>query len=418
MPLPADIEPLTALDVEPGVEASPESMVAGREESTEPPPSASRPPAGVPENPVPENPVPENPVPENPVPENPAVGTETTRTETTASVADPLLPGFDARAAGTDAPTAEADDTAGTGVATIEATTIEVTNPVVEAEPRGSDDSTDGSSAAGADRPDDAARTESPLGSRALTGADGVADSDLAPGSDATPPVAGSARAERRRPADDPESSMIDRTGTDSARLPAEVVSELVDASSGPAPIADSDSTPASPDPLAALTGVRRADVSTSTAPAVTPPIVEFDGEVWEQVKQAVGLVRQRGDGRHEVSVVLRPGELGAVTVELIQRGDEVAVRIVTQTSAAQERLDQARLLADLASAGLGRADVDISHRDPGGRPGDRPPAGPPRFTSAGDPSSSPGRSDAGAGSIGRSTLATSGRGRGVDLAL
>ncbi len=112
------------------------------------------------------------------------------------------------------------------------------------------------------------------------------------------------------------------------------------------------------------------ATAATAATPVGAPAMAEFDGEVWEQVQKAVSLVRQNGPGRHEVSLVLRPDDLGSVAIELTQRGDDVTVRIVTQTAAAQDRLDRGRLLAELQSAGIDPSAVDISHRDTAGSGG------------------------------------------------
>ncbi len=142
--------------------------------------------------------------------------------------------------------------------------------------------------------------------------------------------------------------------------------------------VADPGATaPAQPNPTTAtsaradgVTGIAPAAPQTATPvaePVAAPTTASFDGEVWEQVQKAVGLVRQSGQGRHEVSLILRPDELGSVAVELVQNGDEVAVRIVTQTSAAQDRLDRGRLLAELQSAGIDPASVEIDHRGANG---------------------------------------------------
>ncbi|MEZ5227449.1 MAG: hypothetical protein R2710_12455, partial [Acidimicrobiales bacterium] len=80
-------------------------------------------------------------------------------------------------------------------------------------------------------------------------------------------------------------------------------------------------------DGAAGVQSQRSTPAPAAATPVTAPRAAEFDGEVWEQVQKAVNLVRQNGPGRHEVNLVLRPDELGSVSVELVQRGDEVAVR-------------------------------------------------------------------------------------------
>ncbi len=319
---------------------------------------------------------------------------------------DPARP---ATPAGSDTPATDTTATLATEVTWSDPATAEEPDPGPGGAPRSTDRSSVSTPTAG----------QGPAAATAAAGQDDAGDVEPAP----SPDRVATAAVLPDPPMSSPTAETVDamvvspepiESDAPSAESPVDVT---VEGLSDRGPVAEPVRTPAS-DPLAALTGVRRADPPPAAAPTATPAVVEFDGEVWEQVKQAVGLVRQRGDGRHEVSVVLRPGDLGSVTVELIQRGDEVAVRIVTQTTAAQERLDQARLLADLASAGLGRAEVDISHRETGGQTGERQPDDPSRIPGSGDPAQSADRREGGPRTLTRSTLASGGRGRGVDLAL
>ncbi len=87
--------------------------------------------------------------------------------------------------------------------------------------------------------------------------------------------------------------------------------------------------------------------------------------QLWAQVARALHRVRQSSDG-NEVRLRLRPAELGELLVNVHTNDDGLTVRIVTTNNAATQLLDAdaARLRNELRNAGLGDANVDVSHQE------------------------------------------------------
>jgi flagellar hook-length control protein FliK len=97
--------------------------------------------------------------------------------------------------------------------------------------------------------------------------------------------------------------------------------------------------------------------------------------ELWAQVQRALHRVRTGLEGA-ELRLRLHPAELGELLVQVRTQGDQLSVRLVTSSTAAQQTLlaDQQRLAAELAEAGFADGMVDIGQWGAGNSGGDRPP--------------------------------------------
>ncbi len=84
---------------------------------------------------------------------------------------------------------------------------------------------------------------------------------------------------------------------------------------------------------------------------------------VWRQVQRAIGAIRNLGEGDHEFKIRLTPRELGSVTIDIRSSEGGIAIGLVTETTAASDRLNEQRdqLLQELADQGLDSSSVDIS---------------------------------------------------------
>ena len=95
---------------------------------------------------------------------------------------------------------------------------------------------------------------------------------------------------------------------------------------------------------------------------AATAPLTDGDtDEVWAQVQRALHRVRSGPDGT-ELRLRLHPAELGELLIQVRAQGEQLSVRLVTSSTAAQQTLlsDQQRLAAELADAGFADGTVDI----------------------------------------------------------
>jgi flagellar hook-length control protein FliK len=120
-------------------------------------------------------------------------------------------------------------------------------------------------------------------------------------------------------------------------------------------------------------------DIPTTTAP-VSPPAVP------DQIVSAVVPLHGRGDGRHEITLELRPEELGAIRVEVIVEDRTVHLTLHAAEPATSRLLSAAlpELRSALADAGLAAGHVGVGpdgrgaagqHR-PSAETGDVPPDG------------------------------------------
>ncbi|MEL7156638.1 MAG: flagellar hook-length control protein FliK [Actinomycetota bacterium] len=84
--------------------------------------------------------------------------------------------------------------------------------------------------------------------------------------------------------------------------------------------------------------------------------------EVWRQVQRAVGSLRTNLDGDQQMTIRLRPAELGSVMVRVIANETGTNISVVAETSAAANQLSQQRqqLASELENSGLRGVSVDI----------------------------------------------------------
>lgn len=173
----------------------------------------------------------------------------------------------------------------------------------------------------------------------------------------------------------------------------------------------------------AAATGARRgpAPITAPTATAGTGPVLDGEpGEpLWLQVHRAVGSLRTLRNGEQQVTIRLRPAELGSVLVRINAGENGTAVSLLTESAIAANQLGQQRqqLVDQLEESGLRGVAVDI---DTGGNPDQAEPGA----EGDGDPSSadSTGPAAASAGAAGGPIDGGNGfrarRGRGSSVGL
>lgn len=101
-------------------------------------------------------------------------------------------------------------------------------------------------------------------------------------------------------------------------------------------------------------------------------PNQQADGSdpLWQQVRRALGSVRNLPSGEQQLTIRLRPAELGSVVVRINTGENGTSVSLVTESSAASNQLNQQRqqLLTDLEDSGLSDVSVDINAGSDGDR--------------------------------------------------
>jgi flagellar hook-length control protein FliK len=117
----------------------------------------------------------------------------------------------------------------------------------------------------------------------------------------------------------------------------------------------------------------------------VAPPAVP------EQIVSAVVPLHGRGDGRHEVTLELRPEDLGTIRVEVLVEQQTVHLTLHATEPATARLLSAAlaELRTALADAGLRAGDLAVGP-DGGSSPGRRSRPGPPPGEKAADDSATP----------------------------
>jgi flagellar hook-length control protein FliK len=83
---------------------------------------------------------------------------------------------------------------------------------------------------------------------------------------------------------------------------------------------------------------------------------------LWRQVHRALNAVRLTSGGDHELTIRLRPDDLGSVMVKVTTGDGGTTVALVADTRAAANQLQQQRheLLRQFEASGLGQTTVDI----------------------------------------------------------
>ncbi len=151
-------------------------------------------------------------------------------------------------------------------------------------------------------------------------------------------------------------------------------------AETAPAPIAET-ATAIAPGAMAngqATVGTQTSGIDLSTIGQLTAaesvnagieasalaPTDEADGTdpLWRQIRRALGSLRTLPTGEQQITIRLRPAELGSVVVRVNNGENGTAISLVTESSAAANQLNQQRqqLLNDLEDSGLAGVNVDI----------------------------------------------------------
>lgn len=110
------------------------------------------------------------------------------------------------------------------------------------------------------------------------------------------------------------------------------------------------------------------APTAEAAAPAPAAPAAEEGDQLWQQVRRAIGSMRLNTEGDQQMTIRLRPAELGSVVVRVTTGEAGTAVSLVAESSAAANQLNQQRqqLISDLEETGIGSVNVDIdSSGDP-----------------------------------------------------
>jgi flagellar hook-length control protein FliK len=83
---------------------------------------------------------------------------------------------------------------------------------------------------------------------------------------------------------------------------------------------------------------------------------------IWRQIRRALGSIRNLPNGESQMTIRLRPADLGAVLVRINSTDAGTAVALVAESSAAANQLNQQRqqLINDLEDGGLAGVNVDI----------------------------------------------------------
>jgi hypothetical protein len=157
--------------------------------------------------------------------------------------------------------------------------------------------------------------------------------------------------------------------------------------------------------------GNRQGATTTTAANGADGPV--FDGDpadpLWLQVRRAMGSLRTLQNGEQQLTIRLRPAELGSVVVRVNAGEHGTRVSLLTDSAVAATQLGQQRqqLISELEQGGLAGVAVDIANGGSAGGPEGQTPGGEDR--SSGDGPEGAGAAAALAGA----TTATVARGQG-----
>ncbi len=113
------------------------------------------------------------------------------------------------------------------------------------------------------------------------------------------------------------------------------------------------------------LTAAEVADAglaASALAPTTSGDQTDGADPLWRQIRRALGSLRTTPTGDQQLTIRLRPAELGSVVVRINSGDAGTAVSLVTESSAAANQLNQQRqqLIRDLEDGGLVGVNVDI----------------------------------------------------------
>ncbi len=95
---------------------------------------------------------------------------------------------------------------------------------------------------------------------------------------------------------------------------------------------------------------------------AAAPTDADGSDQLWRQVRRALGSIRNLPTGEQQLTIRLRPAELGSVTVRISTGEAGTAVALVADSSAAANQLTLQRhsLISELEQSGLRGVAVDV----------------------------------------------------------
>jgi flagellar hook-length control protein FliK len=113
-------------------------------------------------------------------------------------------------------------------------------------------------------------------------------------------------------------------------------------------------------------------DGAQSTRAAGTTQAEQSDGTdpLWRQVRRALGSLRNLPTGEQQLTIRLRPDDLGSVVVRISTGDAGTTVALVAESATAANQLNQQRqqLISELQDGGLRGVSVDVGTGDDAGR--------------------------------------------------
>lgn len=111
-------------------------------------------------------------------------------------------------------------------------------------------------------------------------------------------------------------------------------------------------------------TTARTSAATTTAQTADAAPVADGeDGDIlWRQVRRAIGSMRTTAAGDQQMTIRLRPAELGSVMIRVTTGEAGTTVALVAESAAAANQLNQQRqqLLSELEDGGLTEVAVDV----------------------------------------------------------
>ena len=123
----------------------------------------------------------------------------------------------------------------------------------------------------------------------------------------------------------------------------------------------------------AAPARTRATTATTAPAPSAEGPVVDGDpaDPLWLQVRRAIGSLRNLQNGEQQLTIRLRPVELGSIVVRVNAGDNGTTVSLLADSAVAATQLTQQRqqLISELEQGGLAGVTVDVGTEDNPDRP-------------------------------------------------
>lgn len=187
---------------------------------------------------------------------------------------------------------------------------------------------------------------------------DGAAETESADGPETTSPEGAEAEADQSSPDGETqqEEPQTDDADAEFAPVVAPAQASTIQGSAQ-----------ATTNPIAGLADVSATgELASSSAGRVasTAPSEQADGAdpLWRQVRRAMGSIRNLPTGEQQLTIRLRPNDLGSVTVRISTGEAGTTVALVADSAAAASQLNQQRqqLIRELEDGGLRGVAVDV----------------------------------------------------------